>query len=430
MESSKRPIDHLGRLSVLTLICTLALQACSAAAVSDGSSDSGSAEQSSGRPSRPDPDHNNEDDIEGDLPGPDVRDDVMDADTDDSLADQTDTAVEEVTNELPDSTVDSAGEDASPDIDDNSCGSVTVEAQSIPRPIDMIWVIDTSGSMDEEVALVELGLIALASYVETSGLDLRVIMLADATTVCPPVPLTDGACPPGESAIYIPSNTTVGSFDALVKLIENFSGGTQYSRFLRPDAVRHIIVVSDDESDDMTADAFLRQAATLPAPGLLTDMYFHSIVSETEEEDCFLFICETVGCSGRYGDAESRGDQYLRLSDITGGVVNSICEDDWAPIFDAISERVVETSQLPCAYEMPETPTEGDTIAFETIEVQYEVGGVSSEVPRVTDETACDPVAGGWFFNDPANPTQINLCPTSCDETTGAVTISGEGRKQ
>jgi hypothetical protein len=414
----------------LLLICTLGLQGCSAAAVSDALLDADSAQPETGRPSRPDSDDDHDDDMEGDLDQPDVQAEGPDADADGSVGEPADAIAEEVIDAQADTAVADALADSTPDIDDNSCGSVTVEAQSIPRPIDMIWVIDTSGSMDEEVALVELGLIALASYVETSGLDLRVIMLADATTVCPPVPLTDGACPPGESAIYIPSNTTVGSFDALVKLIENFSGGTQYSRFLRPDAVRHIIVVSDDESDDMTADAFLRQAAALPAPGLLTDMYFHSIVSETEEEDCFLFICETVGCSGRYGDAESRGDQYLRLSDITGGVVNSICEDDWAPIFDAISERVVETSQLPCAYEMPETPTEGDTIAFETIEVQYEVGGVSSEVPRVPDEAACDPVAGGWFFNDPANPTQITLCPSSCDETTGAVTISGECRKQ
>jgi hypothetical protein len=398
--------------------------------VSDGVEEEADPDDDDGRPSRPDPDDEEEEEEPFDAGESDLESDSGDDASQIETPDADDASIDTTDEDAADAAVPDVTVDVTPDIDDNSCGSVTVEAESIPRPVDMIWVIDTSGSMDEEVALVELGLTALASYVETSGLDLRVIMLADATTVCPPVPLTDGACPPTESEIYIPSNVLVGSFDALVKLIENFSGGTNYSRYLRPDAVRHIIVVSDDESDDMTADAFLRQAAALPAPGLVTDMYFHSIVSDTEEEDCFFFICETIGCSGRYGDAESRGDQYLRLSDITGGIVNSICEDDWAPIFDAISDRIVETSQLPCTYGMPETPTEGDTIAFETIEVQFEVGGVSSEIRRVTDAASCEPVTGGWFFNDPTSPTQINLCPTSCDETTGAVTISGECRKQ
>jgi hypothetical protein len=40
----------------------------------------------------------------------------------------------------------------------------------------------------------------------------------------------------------------------------------------------------------------------------------------------------------------------------------------------------------------------------------------SETIFQVPNEAACDPVAGGWYYDDPADPKVILLCPASCDE--------------
>jgi hypothetical protein len=34
---------------------------------------------------------------------------------------------------------------------------------------------------------------------------------------------------------------------------------------------------------------------------------------------------------------------------------------------------------------------------------------------KVADQSQCDPVNGGWFYDNPTNPTQIRACPASCE---------------
>ncbi|MFH2007723.1 MAG: hypothetical protein ABI333_14150 [bacterium] len=37
-------------------------------------------------------------------------------------------------------------------------------------------------------------------------------------------------------------------------------------------------------------------------------------------------------------------------------------------------------------------------------------------IPNVTNAAGCDPLLGGWYYDDPAAPSIIMLCPASCDE--------------
>jgi hypothetical protein len=41
-------------------------------------------------------------------------------------------------------------------------------------------------------------------------------------------------------------------------------------------------------------------------------------------------------------------------------------------------------------------------------------GGQESVIYKVADASQCDPNSGGWFYDNPTNPTQIRACPATC----------------
>jgi hypothetical protein len=323
---------------------------------------------------------------------------------------------------------------------DPACITMSADGTPVQAPVDIIWVIDTSGSMDEEIELIEQRIPDFARYIGGAGLDYHVILLG-ADSICFPDPVSSGACPDVDTEHYrhvrapaatcdavgpefegVDPTTIIGcpiySTDGLEKTQRHFP---LYADFLRPDSVRHVVIVTDDESD-MDADEFHAWASR--PENLGPSYFFHTIASDTEEDECILFFCETVGCSGPYGDAEARGDEYMALSALTSGVVNSICEPDWNPVFEGIQDRVVETASLACTYAIPD-PGDGLEIVYEDISVFYTddaPGSSPFELARVTGPADCGPL-GGWYFDDPAAPVNIEVCPATCGEGRGSVEI-------
>jgi hypothetical protein len=90
---------------------------------------------------------------------------------------------------------------------DAKCGAVSQMAENVLQPVDIIFGIDTSGSMAEEVAEVQKNLNAFSQQIIAAGIDVRVIMLAspkgagagsggyavDGPCIAPP--LGSGQCP-------------------------------------------------------------------------------------------------------------------------------------------------------------------------------------------------------------------------------------------
>jgi hypothetical protein len=69
-------------------------------------------------------------------------------------------------------------------------------------------------------------------------------------------------------------------------------------------------------------------------------------------------------------------------------------------------------SSVDCQFQIP-TPAQG-TPDFEKVNVQYTPqGGAPVVLPRV-DPGKCGS-AEGWFYDNPADPKKIVLCPSSCD---------------
>ncbi len=81
-------------------------------------------------------------------------------------------------------------------------------------------------------------------------------------------------------------------------------------------------------------------------------------------------------------------------------------------LLDAL--KAIQGSQVACAFQMPE-PAPGETIDPTKVNVEYtpSSGGNPTKLGQVGSEADCA-ANGGWYYDNPAAPTQINLCENTC----------------
>jgi hypothetical protein len=118
------------------------------------------------------------------------------------------------------------------------------------------------------------------------------------------------------------------------------------------------------------------------------------------------------------GIAAAGGTQHAFLVD-TGGNVNQ-------QFLDAMN--VIRHAALGCEYAIP-TPTGGGTPDYGTVNVVYTPSGQSSQTfPYVMSKAQCPANSDGWYYDNPASPTKIILCDSTCtrleSDSTGEVDIT------
>jgi hypothetical protein len=289
------------------------------------------------------------------------------------------------------------------DFEEEACVGQEVQARNAIAPVDIIWVVDSSGSMDFENAAVQNNLNAFSASISASGIDHHVILIGDADQMTVPPPL-------GGSPYFMHIDDKVDSNEGLEKLVEHYP---DYRTFLRPGAVRHFVAVTDDESD-MSSDEFILAVNGFTDPGFPDGYTFHSIVA--------FGSVPIIGCI----TGAAVGWQYLTLSDLTGGVKQQVCLTDWSPIFAALETAIAVVTELPCVFDIP-PPPEGEELDPNKVNVIYTAtDGTETVIPKVGDPGACG--AFGWYYNDETMPTQIYVCPDTCAtlqaDTGGRVNIS------
>ncbi len=149
---------------------------------------------------------------------------------------------------------------------DMACTSATAAAVLERLPADIIWVVDNSSSMDQEIENVKAGINAFAAFIETSGIDYRVIMLskrgvgASGTrySICVPPPLAgDAAC--GNGPRFFHSSIDILSTQPLEQILGTLGqttgygptdsrGGEPWRDWLRIEASKTFVVVTDDNA--------------------------------------------------------------------------------------------------------------------------------------------------------------------------------------
>lgn len=303
-------------------------------------------------------------------------------------------------------------DDSSTAAGDGTCASFTATGQVVSKPADIIVVVDNSPSMVDETNAVQANLNAFSQQITDAGIDTRVLLMTaypnpDAapeidTGVCIDPPLGGGGCPleDDNQPYFAHMQQIIGSEHALAKILSTHAN---WAPMMRPDSVKHLIVVSDDDSYVGAADFDAQFLALDPT---YAGYFFHGIVSMTD--------CPESGATG---------EQYIALAELTGGVIGDLCEQEFQPTFDVLSTAVTEGTSLACAWAMPEAP-EGKVIDPETIAIVLELDGVISSPPRVDGPEACAPDEAGWYFDDPDAPTALVSCPATCAAVSAAAIAS------
>ena len=89
--------------------------------------------------------------------------------------------------------------------------------------------------------------------------------------------------------------------------------------------------------------------------------------------------------------------------------------------------NVIRGAALGCVYKLPSP--DGGTPDYDKVNVQYTPGGSSTGqmFPRVNGQADCPASGNAWYYDNPAAPTLIHLCPATCDtvkaDTSGTVDV-------
>ena len=286
---------------------------------------------------------------------------------------------------------------------DADCGKVTQMAEGKLAPADIVWIIDGSASMVDEILAVQANITKFASTISTAGVDHHVVMLAPADAAAG-TPLSMDA------ARYRWVLAPVDSNNPLSLLLLQYP---DYSAFLRPEAALHFIVVSDDDSH-MAADEFRAQMGQL----VNKPFFFHAIASED---------VNGLGCIGACGlpivcGAFAPGRQYYALADATGGQKISICTADWSQVFEPLQKAVIEAAPLPCEYDIP-TPPSGSTLDPSRVNIEVVTPSAAPRtLPRTAGKEACGSEVA-WYYDDPKTPSRISMCPSACEAISGGGSV-------
>lgn len=289
-----------------------------------------------------------------------------------------------------------------------ACAASTKDAER--ATVDVIFVIDSSSSMYEEHLEVKKNINTFAKAIGNTGLDYNVIMIAQKEKVpgppgglCVPGPLAGPKCSDGPRFHHL--DTDVNSWEALQLILDEFP---RYSAWLRPEAYKTFVMVSDDNAQlpSATFDQKLLALSPTHFGDAKTRRYnFNSIVGYKRNTA----VLSKEKCS----TALNTGENYQQLSQLTGGTVDSVCEASYGSVLDNITKGLIIT--LGCEFAFPQAAPDSKPTDPTTVVVTYTPpGGAGKPLTQVTDAKKCEANADGWYYDVPSNPTKIMFCPSTC----------------
>jgi hypothetical protein len=333
-----------------------------------------------------------------------------------------------------------------------ACVQTEAQAERASRPVDVIFVIDNSESMSEEIAAVEDQINTnLVAILEAAKIDYRVIMLSAHGSnadqkVCVKAPLSGTSCDPippmpVETARFFHHSVLVGSNHPWCVVINAFDTADQYNlhpggygSLLRSAAFKVFIVVTDDRvATSCKGQSFddLSSATGGPGAASLYDTFLtnlHSAQFGTPSKRNYVWH-SIVGMSDydptdptkpappdapikdtKCSTAFDIGSGYQALSIKTGGLRFPTCGLDYTAIFSSIANSAITGSALECEFQIPDPPP-GETLDLSTVVPEFKPsgGGAPVSFEQVEKSSLCGP---DKFFIE--NKT-IKLCPASCD---------------
>jgi|GEM_PF-1606734 len=193
--------------------------------------------------------------------------------------------------------------------------------QSSDKPLDIVWVIDNSGSMSEESDHVRSNFAKFIARV-SGDTALKVALVSQKEGQGKNGVTLDEQLNPEN---FVQINREIASHEALLAAAEVSEG--ELAGFFRQDAQKAFVFVTDDESEDLAASAFRARVAQIPG-GRKFSAYSFIALGE-DESPC--------------GSGE--GAEYVEASKMSGGEVFNICEEDWSSHFETLADSVIAQVQ-------------------------------------------------------------------------------------
>ena len=342
------------------------------------------------------------------------------------------------------------------DTGDPGCATQEATATAVQRPVDIIFVIDNSGSMSGEISEVEKQINQnFANIIEASKIDYRVIMvtkhgLNSNQDVCISAPLAGGSCAPVpaqpmENARFFHHSQNIESHDSLCFLLKKFGETDQFNKhptgygaLLRKEAFKTFVVITDDgvscsvnvnggnktfndgdsvASGPIAADAWDTELLKLSPEQFGTaqkrNYVFHSIIGIADFDSSNKALPHQanapITASKCPNGSVAPGTGYQALSTKTGGLRYPTCDLNYTTVFQAMAQGVIDGARVACEYAMP-APPPGEQIDPATALARYTSGGgATKDFSQVASADQCAP---DKFYIE---GDRIKLCPATCD---------------
>lgn len=251
----------------------------------------------------------------------------------------------------------------------------------VPRKLDVLFVVDNSGSMSSSQSALATNFPSFIDYFKNKGYDFRLAVtttdvyygsqfVSNGCSLCnveqtrfrsgtnPKIYVLDNNTPNLETAFS--QNVAVGtSGSGDERAFSSFEGALSSSLnvgFHRSDAYLAVIIISDEE-DFSHDDINLNESYTQPT--------LHTVASYKSFLEIFTggratqdFSVSTISvldnaCKTALGSGRKIGTRYMQLADLTGGSKNSLCST-----FDLVLNNISTAiaSQIIAQFQLTRTP--------------------------------------------------------------------------
>ena len=324
---------------------------------------------------------------------------------------------------------------------DAACASVKAEATLEKKPVDIIFLIDNSGSMTDEIVAVQNNINKnFADIIGKSGLDYRVIMVTshgDARTrqsVCVSKPLSTIDCSPSVPARpgnnpprFFHYSIEIESTDSFTRLLNSYNGTEKdqfglapmgWSQWLRTDAFKVFIEITDDNSDTTETNFESNLLAKTPkhfGTAGKRNYVWHTIGGLKENSPPSKAWgpadpIQTQKCTNG-GGAVNASPVYQKLSVATGGLRFPICEhSSFDAVFTNVAMGVIAGAKVACDFPTP-MPPPGEEIDLGSVVLEYTPMGTGAVQTLRQVKSAAECAADAFYLNN----GRIYICPMACD---------------
>jgi len=301
-----------------------------------------------------------------------------------------------------------AGPDPGTVTEDSACASVSETAQVERQPVDIIVIVDNSGSMTSEAGFVQQNLNGFSQQIISSGIDVHVVLISSypgtGNGICISAPLGSGGCPTQDTRLptFLHVNQEVGSTNGLQLLLSTYN---QWQSVMRANAPKHLVMITDDDSS-LDAASFDSQFKALNSSH--NGYTFHAIYGFTKPD----FLTCLVGGDSCCGQTANVGTVYRTLVAQTGGVEGNLCLQNFGPVFNVLASSVIAGTPIRCEFPMP-TPTQG-VVNPDDVTLQFALSpsAAGQTWTLVANSSVC--TSTSFYYDQTPNPTKIVLCPGAC----------------